>query len=102
VLPYPRAIIREAILRLLLDERAPRLREAMRRAYLTLAAFQALTPAERRALEVWSKPGSRDSSLEETGARAQRMLATMPLHNAVMQRFHGDMQTFAADVANGP
>jgi hypothetical protein len=102
VLPYPRAIVREAMLRLLKSKRDPWQRDAIKGAYVALAGFQELTPEERQAIEVWSASGSRDSSLEETKAHAQRMLAMMPFHNAVMQRFQSDMQTFTADVANVP
>jgi hypothetical protein len=102
VLPYPRATIREAISQLLKVERDPRLRDAIKGAYVALATFQELTPEERHAIDVLSDAGSGDSSLEETKARAQRMLAVLPIHSAVMERFQADRKTFTEDMAKVP
>lgn len=98
-LPYPRAIIRAAFLHCLQTENDAQLRDAMKSCFLTLPAYQALSPEERHAVQVWSDFGD-PSTPEETKALAERMHAVLPVFDAVKKRFEEDAASFAADLEN--
>jgi hypothetical protein len=102
ILPYPREVIREAILCVLNGEHDPQLRRFLKGVYVALASFQALTLEEREANNLFDELTLRDPPLEEAKVHAVRLGAVMASLDAVRHRFESDMKVFATDMAKIP
>ena len=94
-LPYPREIVRAAIMKCLSAEKHAPAREALKTCYLGLAAYQQLTPEEREAVRAVSeKPFARLFP----GPAAQELSEVMPAYEEVVLRFSRDKDMLAADL----
>ena len=94
-LPYPREIVRAAILKCLSAEKHASAHEALKTCYIGLAAYQQLTPEEREAVRVVSE---KPFATLFPGPAAQELNKVMPAYEAVVLRFSRDKDMLAADL----